>query len=517
MQQLLNPFAQKYPEAVDSTLSSQAVSVLFNPYGPFAGHYLAVGGSDGIVEVWDVETRGVIRVLEGHVKAVGGLSWSRNSRYLLTSSHDATAIVWDLSILSHPSLRPRTPATSSSSFETAASASSSKTPLLSTTASGVSARAHTIRFDAPVASAVFHPRNSKIVLATLTCGEVVLVDLRDGSKTVLKDEVEGDEGDQEEGASSKRSSMACAVFSPCGSRIYAGTTGGVLLVIDPLSKFVLQRVKVANAAIRQLRFDASGHHIILSASDRALRLLSVDPISNTLTPLHRFQDLVNRSPWHAIGFSGDGEYVMGGAGHKMAHNVFVWDRESTVLIKVLEGPKEPLVDCDWHPTRPVIASVATSGDVHIWQTSSPDNWAAFAPGFEELEENIEYDEREDEFDIEDETDLARRKDLEEDLEIDVLTIETDAYPRPPNPLSGINSADLNRLAQSIPTTENGHSDDPDHIAEERAAASAGAKNIQALRNVKDWAERDGDDDTWEGFYLSLDLLEDIGDEDEDGS
>ena len=40
-----------------------------------------------------------------------------------------------------------------------------------------------------------------------------------------------------------------------------------------------------------------------------------------------------------------------------------------------------------------------SGSIHIWQTSSPDNWAAFAPGFEELEENAEYDEREDEFDI----------------------------------------------------------------------------------------------------------------------
>ena len=53
----------------------------------------------------------------------------------------------------------------------------------------------------------------------------------------------------------------------------------------------------------------------------------------------------------------------------------------------------------WHPTRPVVASVGNSGDIHIWQTSSPDNWAAFAPGFEELEENVEYDEREDEFDI----------------------------------------------------------------------------------------------------------------------
>jgi COMPASS component SWD1 len=95
----------------------------------------------------------------------------------------------------------------------------------------------------------------------------------------------------------------------------------------------------------------------------------------------------------------------------MAHNVFVWDREAGALVKVLEGPREPLLDCSvskketqiadgqWHPTRPVVASVANSGDIHVWQTRSADNWAAFAAGFEELEENVEYDEREDEFDI----------------------------------------------------------------------------------------------------------------------
>jgi hypothetical protein len=41
---------------------------------------------------------------------------------------------------------------------------------------------------------------------------------------------------------------------------------------------------------------------------------------------------------------------MGGAGHKMAHNVFVWDRDSGVLVKVLEGPKESLIHCDVGPS-----------------------------------------------------------------------------------------------------------------------------------------------------------------------
>jgi COMPASS component SWD1 len=131
--------------------------------------------------VWDVETRGIARVLEGHVRAVSSIrcvaesnptdtSWSRNNRYLVSSSLDSTAIIWDLSVLPTPSLLPQTPVAGPST-----------------------SRVETIRFDAPVASAVFHPRNSKIILASLTCNDVVLVDLRSKTKNRLEDVMEGDE------------------------------------------------------------------------------------------------------------------------------------------------------------------------------------------------------------------------------------------------------------------------------------------------------------------------------------
>ena len=127
---------------------------------------------------------------------------------------------------------------------------------------------------------------------------------------------------------------------------------------------MLHRYKIANSGIRQIAFDPKGQYvsspplslltktpadnrtIILSSSDRALRVLTVNPLTGLLTPSHRFQDMINRTPWHAIGFSGDGEYVMGGAGHKMAHNVFIWDQAFGTLVKVLEGPRESLLDCD---------------------------------------------------------------------------------------------------------------------------------------------------------------------------
>ena len=46
-----------------------------------------------------------------------------------------------------------------------------------------------------------------------------------------------------------------------------------------------------------------------------------------------------------------------------------------------------------------MASVSNFGTIHIWATNYQENWSAFAPDFKELEENIDYEEREDEFDI----------------------------------------------------------------------------------------------------------------------
>lgn len=39
------------------------------------------------------------------------------------------------------------------------------------------------------------------------------------------------------------------------------------------------------------------------------------------------------------------------------------------------------------------------GLIHVWVAPKTENWSAYAPGFEEFEENREYDEAEDEFDI----------------------------------------------------------------------------------------------------------------------
>jgi COMPASS component SWD1 len=115
--------------------------------------------------------------------------WSRNNRYILSSSSDSTAIVWDLSLLGHPLLQPHTPITQNA----ASSSSTATTP-----------RIRTIRLEAPISSAQFHPANSNIVLATLSCHEVVLIDLRKGGGVFNMEDVVDEDMEVEGEVAKKR-------------------------------------------------------------------------------------------------------------------------------------------------------------------------------------------------------------------------------------------------------------------------------------------------------------------------
>lgn len=75
----------------------------------------------------------------------------------------------------------------------------------------------------------------------------------------------------------------------------------------------------------------------------------------------------------------------------------------------------------WHPVRPIMASIS-SGVVSIWSQNQVENWSAFAPDFKELDENVEYEERESEFDQSDEdksVELSQER-REEDVEVSQL-------------------------------------------------------------------------------------------------
>ena len=74
----------------------------------------------------------------------------------------------------------------------------------------------------------------------------------------------------------------------------------------------------------------------------------------------------------------------------------LWVDTIGVLIDQLMGPQITLYSLSWHPTRSFIAVGTSDGLVDIWGPRM--DWTAFAPDFQALQKNVEYIEKEDEFD-----------------------------------------------------------------------------------------------------------------------
>jgi len=148
----------------------------------------------------------------------------------------------------------------------------------------------------------------------------------------------------------------------------------------------------------------------------------LDPDTIDIEVEHKFQDVVNRLAWNDVAFSCTSEYITASTYNN--HDIYVWERGHASLVKILEGPKEEHGCVEWHPTKPMIAAVGLeTGRIHIWSIIPQQRWSALAPDFVEVEENVEYAEQEDEFDIHPHEEIHKRRLDAEDDDVDPFTFD----------------------------------------------------------------------------------------------
>lgn len=399
--------AQDIPEVLVARLrsSGQAVCIRFS----HRGDLLASGTAKGTIAIFDLETNGVARKLKGHTggRTVQSLSWEKSGRYLLSSSIDWKVILWDLSDGS---------------------------------------RVRTVNLGAPVYIAELHPTNHKVCVAALYEYRPVLADFTDSKKIKqmalpnLPKRAPHEEGGEKADA---KHFTTVAAFTSNGHYIITGTTKGWLNLINAETRETVYSIRLCSKPILLVRLSSSGRDLLVNASDTIIRtiklpdlsVLHLQPDSIRLEVEHKFQDVVNRLSWNHVAFSSNADYVM--ASTLMNHDIYIWERGHGSLVKILEGPKEELGAIEWHPTRPFVAATGVeSGRVYLWSINTPQRWSALAPDFVEVEENVEYIEKEDEFDMHDVSYLQKRRLDQEDEEVDVLTVNEEQLAR-----EGLNAKD----------------------------------------------------------------------------
>ena len=61
------------------------------------GKYIVTSSHDKTAKIWEVSSGVLVHTLEGHEGSVIGASFSSDGKYIVTSSWDDTAKIWELS------------------------------------------------------------------------------------------------------------------------------------------------------------------------------------------------------------------------------------------------------------------------------------------------------------------------------------------------------------------------------------------------------------------------------------
>ncbi|KOM48143.1 hypothetical protein LR48_Vigan07g184700, partial [Vigna angularis] len=369
---VVDPLQGDFPEVIEEYLEHGCMKcIAFNRRGTL----LAAGCNDGSCVIWDFETRGISKILHDNEcsSPITSICWSKYGHRILVSAADKSLILWDVM-----------------SGKKITRIVLQQTPL----------------------QARLHPGSStpSLCLACpLSCAPMI-VDLNTGNTTLLKVSVsETSNGlippsrnKSSDGITSFTPTAAC--FNKYGTLVYLGNSKEHWPLKDEVRTL---------DELNENCGDVNNSEKLKAIGSKCLILF------------REFQDAITKVHWKAPCFSGDGEWVVGGSACKGEHKIYIWDRAGH-LVKILEGPKEALIDLAWHPVHPFVVSVSLNGFVYIWAKDYTENWSAFAPDFKELEENEEYVEREDEFDLIPDTEKVKGPDVNEDEEVDIVSVEKDA-------------------------------------------------------------------------------------------
>ena len=399
---LQDPFQvlKEYPEKLLYTIQNGSNQLKFTSLQfTSEGNYIVCGCNDGTIILYDIDTMKPALVLgnmisDGHVRLVQDICISTiYNNLILSSSRDMSVKLWNLN-------------------------------------NGDSLLVKDLKFDAPVWNAQWlNVQKDWIVVNVLETIFAIVIDTTNDNRYDLNFESEVDQGYV----------LTSAIHPLHQDIIVTGSSKGYInffkiISLEPFNHILLFTERICNSNIKKNLFSLDGSRLFVNCSDRSIRQynISLEDSNVTISLEHKYQDVINRLQWNDIKLSNNSaDYLVASPRGSSNHELYIWETNNGSLVRVLEGAEEELLMIDWNYQKMMIAATGLeSGDIYCWSLVIQPKWSALAPDFEEVEENIDYQEKEDEFDDtnietgQDSSTVTNLNEFEETDPIDLITIDS---------------------------------------------------------------------------------------------
>mmetsp|Transcript_369 Transcript_369/g.558 ORF Transcript_369/g.558 Transcript_369/m.558 type:complete len:419 (-) Transcript_369:424-1680(-) len=354
-------------------VSGISTNVAFNPWGTL----LACTTSNGLLGVWDVETMHYAGMLTDDDNplphSLTNLCWSNNGKWIVTTCSSHFVYVWSVEEMK---------------------------------------LVKEINLDFIPNTALFvEPSSTHIILAGKSTVELLDIDNPSARVELFAEAVV-----------SKRADMQMQVgITSDGEYAIIGDMKGKIHKMRLKDKKIVDELQLSKSPARSVCVSKKSGRVLVASNDRSIRLISADFLTIEAT----ICDRVNHCQWMGAMFAPNEEYIFA-ASSTGDKGISVYTMEGR-LKKTLESQARNAITCmTWHPFYPVIVCGTKTGELNVWKRAYTANWSAFAPNFQELTENVEYKEKEDEFDLVESEGNEKKKIEESGGDVDIFTIVKEA-------------------------------------------------------------------------------------------
>jgi WD40 repeat protein len=317
-----NLAARLTPDSIHSTPAVRLESVESVAFTP-NGRCVVTVDAAGAAQLWDLSAGSAHELFPQNLWGLCDAWLSSDGHYLLKSSVDSTAILWDV-------------------------------------ATGNELR----RFEKPSgkAESVDLPSAGRYMVTSST--SIVTSDLEDSLRwafvSTVWDLSTGKEVCRFEDTSANWRGAA-ATISPDGHNLVTHGENHEGRLVDVATGVVLRQFKGHSGSIRSFSFSPDGRYALTASYDGTARLWDV----STGTELRRFEGH-SKGVMRAI-FSADGRYVVTASNDKSAR---LWDASSGAMVAVYQGHSGPITSVALSPDGRWLVTGSADGSAGIWNASS---------------------------------------------------------------------------------------------------------------------------------------------------